>query len=121
MGHLIKLTPDVIKSVDFHTRVLGMRVTDRAGDILAFLTGGKGGDHHVLAFAKSCHSGLHHASFEVGSTDEIVLGATNLIEAGYRECFGLGRHVAGSNFFHYIRDPWGSLAEYFSNRKYNLI
>ena len=24
----------------------------------------------------------------------------------------IGRHVLGSNYFHYIRDPWGSYAEY---------
>jgi hypothetical protein len=31
---------------------------------------------------------------------------------GYAEGWGLGRHVLGSNYFHYIRDPWGSFAEY---------
>jgi hypothetical protein len=25
----------------------------------------------------------------------------------------LGRHVIGSNFFYYIRDPWGSFVEYY--------
>jgi hypothetical protein len=24
----------------------------------------------------------------------------------------VGRHVLGSNYFHYVRDPWGSWAEY---------
>ncbi|MCY1459959.1 hypothetical protein D9M71_774780 [compost metagenome] len=32
---------------------------------------------------------------------------------GYESAFGLGRHVAGSNYFHYIRDPWDSMVEYF--------
>jgi hypothetical protein len=40
-----------------------------------------------------------------------VLGAKAMVEGGYRDSYGLGRHVAGSNFFHYIRDPWNSLAE----------
>jgi catechol 2,3-dioxygenase-like lactoylglutathione lyase family enzyme len=113
LGHLIKFTPDVDKSVDFYTRLLGMKVSDRAYDILAFLRGGAGGDHHMLAFAKSSHTGLHHLSFEVGDIDEIELGAQTLLRAGYRDGFGLGRHVGGSNYFHYIRDPWNSLAEYF--------
>src|SRR5262249_35640860 len=30
---------------------------------------------------------------------------------GYREGWGLERHGAGSNYFHYIRDPWKSLLE----------
>lgn len=113
LGHLIKFTPDVNRSVDFYTRVLGMKVSDRAHDILAFLRGTAGGDHHMLAFAKSSHTGLHHLSFEVGDIDEIELGAQALLRAGYKDGFGLGRHVGGSNYFHYIRDPWNSLAEYF--------
>jgi catechol 2,3-dioxygenase-like lactoylglutathione lyase family enzyme len=113
LGHLIKFSPDVNCSVDFYTRVLGMKLSDRAGDILAFLRGSAGGDHHILAFAKSSHTGLHHLSFEVGDIDEIELGAQTLLRAGYKDGFGLGRHVGGSNYFHYIRDPWNSLAEYF--------
>ncbi len=26
--------------------------------------------------------------------------------------WGVGRHVLGSNYFRYVRDPWGSYAEY---------
>ncbi|AJX00610.1 2,3-dihydroxybiphenyl dioxygenase domain protein [Burkholderia gladioli] len=32
--------------------------------------------------------------------------------AGYLEGWGVGRHVLGSNYFYYVRDPWGSFAEY---------
>ncbi|KDB08143.1 Glyoxalase/bleomycin resistance protein/dioxygenase [Burkholderia sp. lig30] len=113
LGHLIKFTPDVRRSVDFYTRLLGMKESDRSRDIISFLRCSNGGDHHTLAFAKSSHVGFHHLSFEVDGIDEIELGARTLIEAGYKDCFGLGRHVAGSNFFHYIRDPWNSLVEMF--------
>jgi catechol 2,3-dioxygenase-like lactoylglutathione lyase family enzyme len=113
LGHLIKFSPDVDRSTDFYTQVLGMKVSDRAGDILAFLRGSAGGDHHLMAFAKSSHTGLHHVSFEVSDIDEIEIGAQTLLRAGYKDGFGLGRHVGGSNYFHYIRDPWNSLAEYF--------
>ena len=113
LGHLIKFTPDVNRSADFYGQVLGMKVSDRAGDILAFLRGSAGGDHHILAFAKSSHTGLHHLCFEVGDVDEIEIGAQTLLHAGYKDGSGLGRHIGGSNYFHYIRDPWNSLAEYF--------
>ncbi len=113
LGHLIKFTPDVTRSVEFYTEALGMKVSDQAGDVLAFLRCGSGGDHHVLGLAKSSHSGLHHLSFEVMDIDEIQMGAQHLINLGYKSAFGLGRHVAGSNYFHYIRDPWNSLVEYF--------
>jgi catechol 2,3-dioxygenase-like lactoylglutathione lyase family enzyme len=113
LGHLIKFSPDVNRSVDFYIRHLGMKLTDRAGDIIAFLRGSAGGDHHILAFAKSSHTGLHHMSFEVSDIDEIEIGAQTLLRAGYKDGWGLGRHLGGSNYFHYIRDPWNSLAEYF--------
>ena len=29
--------------------------------------------------------------------------------------WGFGRHTIGSNFFHYIQDPWGSWFEYYSD------
>jgi hypothetical protein len=82
-----------------------MRVSDTVGGhILAFLRTAGDSDHHVLAFAHADRPGFHHASFEVGSLDEIVLGAERVVEAGYRSAWGMGRHV-GSNFFHYLRDP----------------
>lgn len=113
LGHLIKFSPDVNRAVDFYTRVLGMKLSDRVGDVLAFLRGGAGGDHHVLGFGKGSHTGLHHVSFEVGGIAEMENGAQALLRAGYKEGFGPGLHWIGSNYFHYIRDPWGSLAEYF--------
>lgn len=113
LGHLIKFSPDVPRIADFYTQVLGMKVSDRVGDVLAFLRGSAGGDHHLLAFGKSSHTGLHHLSFEVGSIAEMEIGARALLQASYPDCLGPGQHLLGSNFFHYVRDPWGSLIEYF--------
>ena len=41
------------------------------------------------------------------------LCAQRLIDARYQDCWGVGRHIYGSNYFHYIRDPWGGLCELF--------
>src|SRR5690606_18703608 len=43
LGHLIKFSPDVQRSVDFYPNVLGLKVSDQALDILAFLRGSAGG------------------------------------------------------------------------------
>jgi len=32
--------------------------------------------------------------------------------------WGLGRHVLGSNYFHYVQDPWGSFSEYSADIDY---
>src|SRR6266542_5379272 len=70
-------------------------------------------DHHNLALLASSAPGFHHASFEVGGVDEIGVGAARMADRGWQPGWGFGRHVIGSNFFYYIRDPWGSLAAYF--------
>ncbi len=113
LGHVLRFTPDVSRTVSFYERFLGLRVSDRSGDIIAFMYSPHGSDHHVVAFARSQRPGFHHASFDVGAIDTVGLGAMNMADAGYREGWGFGRHEAGSNFFHYVRDPWGSFAEYF--------
>ncbi|MDB5687673.1 MAG: metapyrocatechase, partial [Rhizorhabdus sp.] len=39
-------------------------------------------------------------------------------ERGYDQGWGMGRHVLGSNIFHYVRDPWGSHAELTAGLEY---
>jgi catechol 2,3-dioxygenase-like lactoylglutathione lyase family enzyme len=118
LGHVLRFSPDVLRAVDFYSRFLGMRLSDRSGDIIAFMHSPRGSDHHVVAFAKSSRPGFHHASFEVESIDAIGMGATNMAHGGYGDGWGVGRHEAGSNFFYYVRDPWGSFAEYFCDIDY---
>ncbi|MFS0850409.1 VOC family protein [Novosphingobium panipatense] len=94
------------EALDFYCRVLGLRVSDRCGGDLVFLHSRHGGDHHILALVKSSGPGLHHYSFEMGTIDAIGLRAAHLARQGYEAGWGMGRHVLGSNFFHYVRDPW---------------
>jgi catechol 2,3-dioxygenase-like lactoylglutathione lyase family enzyme len=111
LGHVLLFTPDVDRQVDFYTRVLGLKLSDRVKSIIAFTRCTT--DHHNLAFLTSKGPGFHHASFQVGSVDEIAVGAARMHDAGWQKGWGLGRHVIGSNYFHYTRDPWGSFAEYY--------
>ena len=112
LSHVLLFTPDVQRQVDFYTKTLGLRLSDRSGDIIAFLHAPHASDHHVLAFAKSHAPGLHHSSWDVGSIDEVGFGAELMRGQGYTKGWGVGRHVLGSNYFHYVQDPWGSFAEY---------
>jgi catechol 2,3-dioxygenase-like lactoylglutathione lyase family enzyme len=116
LGHVLLFTADLGRQLDFYTRVLGMRLSDRCQQIIAFLRCST--DHHNLALLSSEGPGFHHGSFEVGNVDEIAMGARRMIETGWQPGWGLGRHVIGSNFFYYIRDPWGSFAEYFHDLDY---
>ena len=112
LSHVLLFSADVPRMTVFCQDVLGLRLSDRSLDIVAFLHGPHGSDHHLLAFAKSGGPGVHHSSWEVGSIDDVGAGAEQMRIAGYDKGWGLGRHVLGSNYFHYVRDPWGSYAEY---------
>jgi catechol 2,3-dioxygenase-like lactoylglutathione lyase family enzyme len=112
LSHMLLYTADVDAQLDFYSRALGLRLSDMSKGIVAFMHGAHASDHHLLAFAKSHAPGLHHSSWDVGSVNEIGLGAEQMRSQGYTEGWGVGRHVLGSNYFHYVRDPWGSYAEY---------
>lgn len=111
LAHILMFTRSLDASIDFYTRVLGLRLSDRSGGV-AFMHGGFGSDHHLIAFAQSDGYGLHHSAWTVGSIDDIGLGSERMMQKGYASGWGIGRHVLGSNYFRYIRDPWGSYAEY---------
>jgi catechol 2,3-dioxygenase-like lactoylglutathione lyase family enzyme len=112
LSHTLLFTPDVIGFVKFCTDVLGLRLSDKSVDLVAFMHTPHGSDHHLLACVKSEGPGLHHTSWDVGSLDDVGRGSEQLRDAGYPDGWGVGRHVLGSNYFYYARDPWGSFAEY---------
>ena len=115
LGHILVFSPDVLASVAFMTEALGMGLADRAQDIIAFTCARKDSDHHVVAFAKSPGVGFHHASFQVADPDEVGRAGRALHDKAGKGEWGFGRHTIGSNFFHYIQDPWGSWFEYYSD------
>lgn len=118
IGHVMLFTPDTLRSIAFFSEVLGMGLADRAQDVVAFMCARRNSDHHVVAFAKSPGVGFHHASFMVSDPDEVGRGGRALIARAGRGDWGFGRHTIGSNFFHYIQDPWGSWFEYYSDMDY---
>ena len=118
LGHILLFTPDVMASVAFVSEVFGLGLADRAQDIIAFTCARADSDHHLIAFAKSDGPGFHHASFQVGDPDEVGRGGQALLSKSGLGSWGFGRHTIGSNFFHYIQDPWGSWFEYYSDMDY---
>ena len=119
LSHVLLFTRDVTKAIDFYTRVLGLRLSDHSGDNIAFLHGIHGSDHHMIAFAHSNAPGFHHLSAGTSAAStRSASGAMHMLGHGYDKGWGLGRHVLGSNFFHYVRDPWGSFAEYSADIDY---
>lgn len=112
LSHILLFSADVERARSFYEGVLGLRLSDKSGSAIAFLHTPHGSDHHLIALAQSDGGGLHHSSWCVPSIDAVGQGAQQMAEAGYARGWGMGRHVLGSNYFRYVRDPWGSYAEY---------
>ncbi|MPZ55242.1 MAG: metapyrocatechase [Rhizobiales bacterium] len=118
LAHCLIFTTDIDKAINFYGQNLGLRLSDRSANIVAFMHGIYGSDHHMIAFAQSDAPGLHHCSWDVPDVNQVGLGAMLMADKGYTKGWGLGRHVLGSNFFHYVQDPWGSFCEYSSDIDY---
>jgi catechol 2,3-dioxygenase len=112
LSHVLLFSADVARARAFYEDVLGLRLSDHAGSVIAFLHTPHGSDHHLLALAQSDGGGLHHSSWCVDALDDVGLGMEQMVAAGYPDGWGVGRHVLGSNYFRYVRDPWGSFVEY---------
>ncbi len=112
LSHFLIFTSNVLRDIDFYEKALGLKLSDRSEDAVAFMHGVYGSDHHMLAMAGSTGPGMHHSSWDVGSIQQVGLGAAHMASLGFDKGWGLGQHVLGANYFHYVRDPWGSYAEY---------
>jgi catechol 2,3-dioxygenase len=112
LSHVLLFTGDVDRTLAFLVDGMGLRLSDRSGSVIAFLHTPHGSDHHLVALAKSSGPGLHHSSWCVPSIDAVGLGMAQMTAQGYSEGWGVGRHVLGSNYFRYVKDPWGSYVEY---------
>jgi catechol 2,3-dioxygenase-like lactoylglutathione lyase family enzyme len=112
LSHVLLFTPDVLRALDFYSNAIGLRLSDKSIDIIAFTHAPHGSDHHLVAFAKSNARGWHHAAWDVENINMVGEGASQMQAAGFSKGWGTGRHVLGSNYFHYVQDPWGSFCEY---------
>jgi catechol 2,3-dioxygenase-like lactoylglutathione lyase family enzyme len=112
LSHILLFSADVVKARLFYEDILGFRLSDKSGSMIAFMHSPHGSDHHLIALAHSHGLGLHHSSWCVPSIDAVGIGTNQMARSGYSKGWGIGRHVLGSNYFSYVRDPWGGYAEY---------
>ena len=73
-----------------------------------------GTDHHMIALAKSTGPGLHHLSWDVGSINDVGLGAMQMADKGFTAGGVSAVMCWARTTFHYVQDPWGSWCEYSS-------
>ena len=75
-------------------------------------------DHHAFFFKKAkpgAAPSVAHAAFEVHDFDIQQLGHQYLEDKGYQLCWGVGRHVLGSQIFDYWFDPSQFIVEHYAD------
>jgi catechol 2,3-dioxygenase-like lactoylglutathione lyase family enzyme len=126
LGHAVINTPDVLKSVAWARRHLGLVSSDdvHAEDdpdktIASFNRADRGAeyvDHHALMYALHARVGLNHLGFEADGLEDVLAGQDYLLrQAKYRHVWGIGRHFLGSQIFDYWKDPYGRQCEHWTD------
>ncbi len=117
IGHVVFCVrkADSRRVLDFYEKTLQFRVTDNVLDLGAFLRCAGSSDHHnVFLVHVEDRVGFHHAAFEIGGLDEMIVGGKYMGARGWTpHKFKAGRFVIGSNLFYSYCNPSGGAVEYF--------
>jgi catechol 2,3-dioxygenase len=122
LGHIVLTVRDIHQSVDFYTKILGLKVSDWISDQMVFLRSGT--DHHDLALAqipkdsldlndlpRYSRPGLEHFSYLVDSLKDIEDAVHFLNENKIEIVRGIGKHGPGEDCFLVFKDPDGNNVE----------
>lgn len=109
LGHFGLCVTDYNTAYQFWTSQFNLKPSeliydDSGADITTFMHLDRGSewvDHHAFFFFGGPKFHVHHSSFEVHDVDIQMLGHTWLTEKKYENCWGVGRHVMGSQIFDY--------------------
>ncbi|KAL7629153.1 hypothetical protein AAE478_000672 [Parahypoxylon ruwenzoriense] len=121
LGHFGVRTTNFAKAHEFYSTHFNLLASDLIHDankidrtvFYRLNRGDEEVDHHVFFFAEGATYRVHHSSFETHDFDTQVLGHDWLRERGYKNCWGVGRHVLGSQIFDYWYDPFGFIMEHY--------
>jgi catechol 2,3-dioxygenase-like lactoylglutathione lyase family enzyme len=122
LGHFGLCVTSYKKALEFYTSHFNFTPSDivyapdTGEDITAFLHVDRGSewvDHHSFFLFEGPKFHVHHSSFEVFDFDTQMLGHNWLEEKKYENCWGVGRHVLGSQIFDYWFDPSRFIVEHY--------
>ncbi|KAK1762308.1 Glyoxalase/Bleomycin resistance protein/Dihydroxybiphenyl dioxygenase [Phialemonium atrogriseum] len=121
LGHFGMCVTDFAKAYSFYTSRFNLVASDlvhddNGQDVTTFLHLDRGSemvDHHCFFFFQGPKCHVHHSSFETVDFDTQLLGHDWLREKGYENCWGVGRHIMGSQIFDYWFDPSRFILEHY--------
>lgn len=124
LGHFGFNVSNFERTLAWYRTSLGMVPSDilhagpDAKDVGAFVRVARGDDwvdHHSMFFLESPATHVHHCSFEVQDPDEVMMGSEWLKARGWKQFWGVGRHILGSQVFDYWRDCSGFMIEHYAD------
>jgi catechol-2,3-dioxygenase len=108
--HATLATANLTKMISFYVDILGFRLTDRMGDVFAWLRAGR--DHHIIAIVDTGAGGdIDHYSYDVSCWEDFKTWCDRLAELKVPISWGPGRHGPGNNLFIMFDDPDGRHVE----------
>lgn len=121
LGHYGMCVTNFKKCYEFYSKYFNfypseLNYNDENEDITVFFRLDRGDekvDHHCFFFFEGPKCHVHHSSFETHDFDAQVLGHDWLRHKGYENCWGVGRHIMGSQIFDYWFDPSRFILEHY--------
>jgi catechol 2,3-dioxygenase-like lactoylglutathione lyase family enzyme len=107
--HVTLASPAIHRQVAFYEGVLGFRVSDRMGDVFAWLRCNQ--EHHTVAVVEADDAGLDHYAYEIDSWAGLKTWCDELAARDVPLTWGPGRHGPGNNLFVMFDDPAGNHVE----------
>jgi catechol 2,3-dioxygenase-like lactoylglutathione lyase family enzyme len=101
LGHVNFLTGDLDAQIRFYTEALGMKISDRLGDVGAWMR--ITSEHHVMALVDTGDAHPHHLAFEYVEFGQIIAALDHLARDGRWLGWGPVRHGIAGNIAAYVR------------------
>ena len=114
LQHVVFRSQDLPRMVEFHTNVLGFKVSDIVKDERGQVTANfmrSDPEHHSLGVFRADETSLDHFCSESSSWNDIRDWADHFASLGIAITWGAGRHGAGNNLFIFVSDPDGNNVE----------
>lgn len=108
LSHFAYFVPDLEVAEAFYIGRLRFRLNDRLGEG-PFLRPQGTFEHHTMFLIKTppFMKGLEHLTFHFGGPTDVIRGGKRMIDLGYPQFWGPGRHQMGGNWFWYFQSPLG--------------
>jgi catechol 2,3-dioxygenase-like lactoylglutathione lyase family enzyme len=107
--HVTLASSALAEQVAFYEQVLGFRVSDRMGEVFAWLRCNQ--EHHTVAVVEADQAGLDHYAYEIDSWASLKTWCDELAARDVPLQWGPGRHGPGNNVFVMFDDLDGNHVE----------